>query len=76
MSRNIVKNISKNLACNYSQGISDHAKKSVIDAPKTALKIGIQKIAEAVGDLIGKVSRSSPQNREIVKQRDLSPEKR
>ena len=53
MSRNIVKNISKSLACNYSQGISDHAKKSATDAPRTALKIGIQKIAEAVGDLIG-----------------------
>ena len=37
MSRNIVKNISKNLTCNYSQGISDHAKKSATDAPRTTL---------------------------------------
>ena len=37
----------------YSQKLVDTAKKSAIDAIKTASKRAIQKTAEAAGDLIG-----------------------
>ena len=70
MSRNIGKNIIKNLSGKYSKTLFDHAKQSAGDAPKTVSKRVIQKIAEATGDLTGnkiaykitKVSKNSPQN--------------
>ena len=70
MSRNIGKNIIKNLSGKYSKTLFDHAKQSAGDAPKTVSKRAIQKIAEATGDLTGnkiaykitKVSKNSPQN--------------
>ena len=43
MSRNIVKNISKNLGSQYSQKLLDHAKQSATDALKTISKREIQK---------------------------------
>ena len=42
----------KNLGNKYSQKLLDSAKKSTIDAIKTASKRAIQKTAEATGDLI------------------------
>ena len=70
MSKNIGKNIIKNLSGKYSKTLFDHAKQSAGDAPKTVSKRAIQKIAEATGDLTGnkiaykitKVSKTSPQN--------------
>ena len=53
MDKNIGENISKNLSGKYSQKNFYHAKKSAIDAFKTASKIVIQKTAETTGDLIG-----------------------
>ena len=47
------KNIGKNLSNKYGQKLLDSAKKSRIDAIKTALKRAIQKTAEATGDQIG-----------------------
>ena len=47
------KNIGKNISNKYSQKLVDSAKKSATDAIKTASKRGIQKTAEAPGDLIG-----------------------
>ena len=47
------KNIRKNLSNKYGQKLLDGAKKSTIDAIKTASKRTIQKTAEATGDLIG-----------------------
>ena len=47
------KNIGKNLSNKYSQNLLDRAKKSTIDAIKTALKRAIQKTAEVTSDLIG-----------------------
>ena len=49
----IVKNMGKNLSNKYGQKLIDSAKKSTIDAIKTASKRAIQKTAEATGDLIG-----------------------
>ena len=53
MSKNIGKNIIKNLSGKYSKTLFDHAKQSAGDAPKTVSKRAIQKIAEATGDLTG-----------------------
>ena len=47
------KNIGKNLSNKYGQKLLDSAKKSTIDAIKTASKRAIQKTAGATGDLIG-----------------------
>ena len=47
------KNMSKSLSHKYGQKLLDSAKKSTIDAIKTASKRGIQKTAQATGDLIG-----------------------
>ena len=47
------KNIGKSLSSKYSQKLLDSAKISTADAIKTASKRGIQKTAEATGDLIG-----------------------
>ena len=44
--------VSKNMSNRYSQKLVDSAKKSTTDAIKTASKRGIQKTAEATGDLI------------------------
>ena len=44
----------KSLSNKYGQTIFDSAKKSTIDATKTASKRAIQKTAEETGDLIGK----------------------
>ena len=46
------KNIGKNSSSKYSQKPVDSAKKSAIDAIKTASKRAIQKATEATGDLI------------------------
>ena len=70
MSKDVGKNITKNLRGNYSQKLLDHAKQSAADAFKTSSKRATQKTAEATGDLIGKeivermtkVSYISPQN--------------
>ena len=43
----------KSLNNKYGQKLLDSAKKSTTDAIKTVSKRGIQKIAEATGDLIG-----------------------
>ena len=45
--------IAKNLSNKYSQKLLDSAKKSTIDAIKTASKRAIQKPEEASSDLIG-----------------------
>ena len=47
------KNMGKNLSNKYIQNLLDTAKKSAIDAIKTASKRAIQKTVEATGDLIG-----------------------
>ena len=46
------KNIGTNISSSYSQKLVDSAKKSAIDAIKTASKRAIQKTADATGDLI------------------------
>ena len=43
MGKNGCKNTSKNLSCNYSQKLLDHAKQSATNALKTASKRAIQK---------------------------------
>ena len=45
--------VAKSLSNKYSQKLLDSAKKSTMDAIKTASKTTIQKSAEAAGDLIG-----------------------
>ena len=45
--------VDKSLSNEYGQKPLDSAKKSTVDAIKTASKRGIQKTAEATGDLIG-----------------------
>ena len=45
--------VAKNLSNKYSQKLLDSAKKSTMDAIKTASKTTIQKSAEAACDLIG-----------------------
>ena len=71
--KNMGKNIGKKYKLKlewYSQKLLDHAKKSATDTPTTSSKRVIQKIAEAIGDLIGnkiadrttKVSKALPQN--------------
>ena len=52
MSRNIGKNISKNLSSIHSQKHFNHAKQSTTDALKTISKRAIQKTPEATSDLI------------------------
>ena len=47
------KNMGKNSSYKYGQKLLDSAKKSTINAIKTASKREIQKTAEATGDLIG-----------------------
>ena len=85
--KNIGKNISKNLSSKYSQKNLDHTKQSATDAHKTVSKQGIQKTAEAAGDLNGnkianKITKMSPQytleavesETETLKERYISPE--
>ena len=43
-------NMVKNLSNKYSQKLLDRAKKTTIDAIKTASKRGIQKTAKVIGD--------------------------
>ena len=79
----------KNLSSKYSRKLLDHAKQSATDALKTSSKTVIQKTAEATGHLIGNkiankvtgVSQNSEivakeNNKEIPKERFISPEKR
>ena len=47
------KNMGKNLSNKYGQNVLHSAKKSTVDAIKTASKRAILKTAEATGDLIG-----------------------
>ena len=75
------KNIGKNLSNKYSQKLLDSIKKSTTDGIKTDSKRGIQKTAEATGDLnsntsagkITSVSKKSSRNNldetEIPKER-------
>ena len=85
------KNICKNISSKYSQKIVDSAKKSAIDAIKTASKRGIQKTAEAFGDLtdnkitnkitsVSKISSTdlslNEADNEIPKERYISPQER
>ena len=86
MGRNIGKRIIRNLSSKYNQNFI--AKKSAIDALKTASKIQkIQKAAEGTGDLISnkvadkRVSKMSPKNNsetneEILEERYMSPGQR
>ena len=53
MSKNVGKDIRKNLSSKCSPKVIDHAKKSTTNALKTVSKKAIQKAAEATGDLIG-----------------------
>ena len=53
MSRNVVKDINKNLSSKYSQKRFDHAKQSATDPPNTASKKAIQKTAVATANLTG-----------------------
>ena len=53
ISKNIDKNISKDLRYKYSQKLLDHAKKSATDELETISKRVIQKSSEATGNLIG-----------------------
>ena len=69
------KNMGKNLSNKYGQKLLDSAKKSTIDAIKTASKRAIQKTAPATGDLIGNkivdkitsVSKKSPKELQMTK---------
>ena len=70
MSKNIGRNISKNLNSKYSQKLLDHAKQSATNALKITSERVIQKTAKTTSDLIGnkitdrimKVSKNSQQN--------------
>ena len=53
MSKDICKNISKNLNDKYIQKCLDHSKQSDTDSFETPSKVAIQKTAETTGDLIG-----------------------
>ena len=72
-----LKIIGKNLSNKYGQKLIDSAKKSTIDAIKTASKRAIQKTAPATGDLIGNkiadkitsVSEKSPKELQMTKQK-------
>ena len=55
MRKNIGKNKSKNLSSKCSLKLLDQAKQSATDTLKTVSKIAIQKTAEAIGSLIGKL---------------------
>ena len=79
------KNTGKNISSSYSQKLVDSAKKSATDTIKTSSKRGIQKTAEATGDLIGNkiadkitsVTRelhSNEANNKIPKERYISPQ--
>ena len=65
-SKNIGKNISKSWSNKYRQKLLYHTKQPATNALKTASKISIEKLAEAISDFshnkITKVSRSLPQN--------------
>ena len=90
--KNIDKNISKNLDDKYSHKGLDYAKQSTADTFKTTSKKVIQKtvepnlIGKKIGDEITKVSNIFQQNnleinknehdREIPKERHISPEER
>ena len=71
------KNMGKSLSNKYGQKLLDSAKKSTTDAIKTASKRAIQKTAEATGDLVGNkivdkissVSKKSPKNCQMMKQK-------
>ena len=75
-SKNIGKNISKSWSNKYRQKLLYHTKQPATNALKTASKIAIEKLAEAISDFshnkITKVSRSLPQNSsETVEIQDL-----
>ena len=71
------KNMGTHLSNKYSQKLFDTAKKSTIDAIKTASKRAIQKTAEAMGHLIGNKiadkitshSKNLIKNYQIIKQK-------
>ena len=86
------KNKGKTLINKYGQKLLDSAKKSTMDAIKTASKGAIQKTAEVTGDLIGnkiadkitsiwkmsseKQNYDSSNEIEVPKRRYISPEER
>ena len=80
------KNMGKNVSNKYGQKLLDSAKKSTIDAIKTASKRAIQKTAEATGDLIGNKSVSTKKSTKELqdkktevdtsKKRYISPEEK
>ena len=45
--------MNQSLSTKFGQKLLDSTKKSATDAPKTALKAAIQKMAETTGDLVG-----------------------
>ena len=83
--------IGKNISSRYSKKLVASAKKSATDATESFSKRAVQKTAEATGDLIGNkiadkitsVSKKSPKefpsnetNKEIPKEKYISPEER
>ena len=70
------KNVSKNVSSKQSQKLIDHGKKYTSDTLKTGSKRAIQNTTEATGDLIGnkisdkisRVSKTSPNEEEILKE--------
>ena len=84
------KTMGKSLSNKYGQKFLDSAKRSTTDAIKTVSERGIQKMAEAIGDLIGNktadkitnvLKKSNNNNNEDVeiathKKRYISPEER
>ena len=84
--------VAKSIGNKYGQKLADTAKKSTADEIKTASKRAVQKTAEATGDLIGKKiadkiisaskkprdeeSSSTEVNKEIPKERYISPKER
>ena len=84
--------VAKNISNTYGQKLADTAKKSAIDAIKTASKRTIQKIAEVIRDLVdykitGKITSASKKssneemqsnevNNEMPKERYISPKER
>ena len=72
-SRDMGKNISKNLNSKYIQKLLDYAKQSATDALKTAWIRAIQKNNwnDKTADKIATVSKTSPQNNSEVNEEEI-----
>ena len=72
-SRDVGKNISKNLSSKYSQKLLDYTKQSATDALKTAWIRAIQKNDwnDKIADNIATVSKTSPQNNSEVNEEEI-----